>query len=281
MPSGEDGNHSIESGLDLKIVCWNMAHRSAAWSALLDMPGVDVGLLQEASRVPEELSNLVEVDRRLWEADCGYPSGYPSVVARLSDRVTTRFVKTRSISRAGSHDFYTSEWGTLGAAVVEPVDGGDPITVISMAPAYNHHTHESGSPSSYETINSVHRLISDLARLVGRRSRVIAAGDWTINRGWSRQSTPIWNKREALHFKTAFDRMTALGFRHLAPEGRENERGEAVTFVPIGSAPEKAFAQLDFVFATENIADRVSVLALNQPEEWGPSDHCRIEINFE
>ena len=245
------------------------------------MPGVDIGLLQEVPRVPQELRNRVEVDERLWVADCGSPSGYPSVVARLSDRVSTWFVETQSITRADSHDFYTSEWGTLGAATVKPVTGGDSITVISMAPAYNYHTRESGSPSRFEAINSVHRLISDLARLVGRRSKVVAAGDWTINRGWSSHGTPIWNQREALHFKTAFDRMSALGFRHLTPEGRKNERGEAVTFVPIGSPPEKAFAQLDFVFATENIADRVSVLTLNQPEEWGPSDHCRIEINFE
>jgi hypothetical protein len=24
---------------------------------------------------------------------------------------------------------------------------------------------------------------------------------------------------------------------------------------------------------------RVQVKALNEPEEWGPSDHCRIEID--
>lgn len=258
-----------------------MAHRRAAWTALLNMSGVDVGLLQEASRVPRELQDQVEVDQRLWEPECGNPGGYPSVVARLSDRVTTRFVETRSISCAASHDFYTSEWGTLGAATVKPAAEGDAITVISMAPTYNYFTPESGSRTRYETIGSVHRLISDLARLVGRRSRVIAAGDWTINRGWSSQPAPVWNEREALHFRTAFDRMTALGFRHLPPEGRKNERGEAVTFVPIGATPEQAFAQLDFVFATENIADRVSVLALNQPDEWGPSDHCRIEINVD
>ena len=265
----------------MKLLCWNMAHRYAPWRTLLNMPGVDVGLLQEACRVPEELRGRVDVDERLWEPECGSPSGYPSVIARLSDRVTTRFIPTRSIACAGSHEFFTSEWGTLGAAIVEPAEGADPITVISMAPAYNYFTPESGARTHHETIGSVHRLISDLSRLVGRRSRVIAAGDWTINQGWSSQSTPIWNRREALHFQTAFDRMTALGFRHLPPEGRKNDRGEAITYLPIGATPEKAFAQLDFVFATENIADRVSVRALNQPEEWGPSDHCRIEINVD
>ncbi len=242
------------------------------------MREIDIGLFQEASRVPGEYRDQIEVDERLWEADCGSPQGYPSVVARLSDRVAARFIPTRSIPNAGSHDFFASEWGTLGAAIVEAADGGVPLTLVSMAPAYNYFTRESGSPSRHETIDSVHRLISDLSRLVGLRSRVIAAGDWTINNGWSSQTAPTRNKREALHFKTAFDRMEALGFRHLMPGGRKNDRGEAVTYVPIGSSPNKAYAQLDFVFATENIADRVDVRALNHSDCWGPSDHCRILI---
>ena len=197
--------------------------------------------------------------------------GYPSVVARLSDRVDVSFIETRLLGDARSHDFYTSEWGTLGAAIVTPVAGGEPLTVVSMAPCYDAYTRESGSPSCSETIGSVHRLISDLARLVGRRSRVIAAGDWTISRGWSRNSTAKWAKREALHYETAFDRMEALGFRHCVPEGRRGHDGDVVTFRPIGKTPAQAWAQLDYVFATENIAGRVSVRALNELEEWGPS----------
>ena len=34
----------------------------------------------------------------------------------------------------------------------------------------------------------------------------------------------------------------------------------------------------DFVFASEGMADSIQVRALNGVEEWGPSDHCRIEI---
>jgi len=45
--------------------------------------------------------------------------------------------------------------------------------------------------------------------------------------------------------------------------------------------PANASRQLDFVFASESIADRVNVKALNSVEEWGPSDHCRIMIELE
>ncbi len=39
--------------------------------------------------------------------------------------------------------------------------------------------------------------------------------------------------------------------------------------------------QLDFVFASAAIADRVEVRALNEVQEWGPSDHCRVAIEVE
>jgi hypothetical protein len=40
----------------------------------------------------------------------------------------------------------------------------------------------------------------------------------------------------------------------------------------------QAQRQLDFVFASAGLAGKVQVRALNEVEEWGPSDHCRIEI---
>ena len=153
-----------------------MAHSRKSWDALVCMADVDIALLQEASRVPDHLHDRFEVDERLWPESRGVRLGYPSVVARLSDRVDVSFIETRLLGDARGHNFYTSEWGTLAAAIVTQAGGGEPLTVVSMAPCYNSFTRESGSPSRSETIGSVHRLISDLARLVGRRSRVIAAG---------------------------------------------------------------------------------------------------------
>ena len=263
----------------MKIICWNMAHSRRSWDALVQMADVDVALLQEASRVPDSICHLVDVDHRLWPERHKAALGYPSVVARLSSKVNVRFIATGPMGDHFSRDFYTSEWGTLGAAIVTLIDEDESLIVVSMAAAYNAFTHESGSPSRRECIGSVHRLISDLARLVGRQSRVVAAGDWAIHPGWSTHQTPIWNEREALHFQTAFDRMQALGFRHVIPKGRHSDRGDVVTFRSMVETPEQAWAQADYVFATENVADRLSVCALNSPNDWGPSDHCRIVID--
>ena len=50
------------------------------------------------------------------------------------------------------------------------------------------------------------------------------------------------------------------------------------TYYNIGTSPATATGQLDFVFASKGMAGSVKATALNGPEEWGPSDHCRIEI---
>lgn len=39
-----------------------------------------------------------------------------------------------------------------------------------------------------------------------------------------------------------------------------------------------ATRQLDFVFASRDLVPRIRVRALNSPDQWGPSDHCRVEI---
>ena len=53
-------------------------------------------------------------------------------------------------------------------------------------------------------------------------------------------------------------------------------RAEALRFLPATST-----RQLDFVFASTGLASQVRAKALNEPEDWGPNDHCRIEIDVE
>ena len=37
----------------------------------------------------------------------------------------------------------------------------------------------------------------------------------------------------------------------------------------------------DFVFASTTLAGRINVQADNDPENWGPSDHCRVIIEVD
>ena len=79
-------------------------------------------------------SVTTEVDHRLWPERHIAGLGYPSVVARLAIQVSVSFIATRRIGDPHSNDFYTSEWGTLGAAMVNPIDGDESLIVVSMAP---------------------------------------------------------------------------------------------------------------------------------------------------
>lgn len=89
---------------------------------------------------------------------------------------------------------------------------------------------------------------------------------------------------------TVFDRMEAIGLRFVGPQSPNGMQADpwpaelpadsknVPTFRTHRGDPSTATRQLDFVFASESIADRVQTVALNRPEEWGPSDHCRIRI---
>ena len=88
--------------------------------------------------------------------------------------------------------------------------------------------------------------------------------------------------------------MAALGLRFIGPQtpvgGKQAspwpselpvESLNVPTFRTRKSKPETATRQLDFVFASEIIADRLTVRAANNEEEWGPSDHCRVFIDLD
>jgi endonuclease/exonuclease/phosphatase family metal-dependent hydrolase len=53
------------------------------------------------------------------------------------------------------------------------------------------------------------------------------------------------------------------------------------TYHTRAQGPAGAQRQLDFVFASRSIAERVTTRALNDVEEWGASDHCRVAIEVD
>jgi hypothetical protein len=61
----------------------------------------------------------------------------------------------------------------------------------------------------------------------------------------------------------------------LPPDSRD-----VPTFHHSRQTPATASRQLDFVFASTSLIDQIKVGALNGPDEWGPSDHCRLEIEL-
>ena len=137
---------------------------------------------------------------------------------------------------------------------------------------------------------SAHRILSDLSALVGSADhRLVVAGDWNILRGYGEYGSAYWKAR----YDTVFERAEALGLRCVgpaAPNGRQAQPWPeelpidsrcVPTFHHSRQSPATATRQLDFVFVSESLADAVGVRAVNEVDDWGPSDHCRIVVDIE
>ena len=122
-----------------------------------------------------------------------------------------------------------------------------------------------------------------------RHVTLVVAGDWNILRGYGEHKSKLWAKRYAM----VFDRAELLGLKFIGPTADDGTRQAdpwpdelptdstcVPTFHHSGQTPATATRQLDFVFATPAIADRVSVSALNGVDVWGASDHRQVQITL-
>ena len=241
---------------------------------------MDIALLQETVLPPEDVAGRVEVDPAPFHDAEGHRISRAAVV-KLSDRVEVEWLEPVPIAEAKAGDFTVSQPGSIAAAIVTGSDSR-PFVAASICAAY-----EKPRCSSWNiTDASVHRIISDLSLLIGKQEghRIVAAGDLTVWYGYGENE--YWKRR----YDTVFDRMEAIGLPLVGPQYPNGRRADpwpswlpkdslnVPTYYNIGASPATATGQLDFVFSSKSMAGSVKATALNGPEEWGPSDHCRIEI---
>ena len=204
----------------------------------------------------------------------------------LSDRIDITPRETTSVGNLEHVAIPVSRPGTLTAADVH-VDG-ETITVVSVYGGWE----RSADPGrTLYADAAAHRLLSDLSSLITHpeRHQLIVAGDLNILHRYGERGDPYW----AARYTSVFDRAAALGLEFVgpqAPHGRQAHPRPAElpagsrdvpTFHTPSQGPAGATRQLDFVFASVSVADRVRVRALNEVAAWGPSDHCRISIELE
>lgn len=273
----------------IKILSWNTAHQLEPWRVLVDC-GVDAALLQEARCPPPDVEALVEIDPAEWKTAGTAVRPWRTAVVRLSDRVRIRHLSLAPLTLASSHEIAVSVPGTLAAADAEIIDTQEIITLVSLYGLWETPVAQTGSNWIYADA-SVHRLASDFSALIGRQQghKLIAAGDLNVLHGYGEYGSPYWKAR----YDTVFTRMEALGLRFVGPQAPSGgaqampwpeelppDSRNVPTYRTRQRHPETGTRQLDFVFASVEIYDRVSARALNTPENWGPSDHCRVLIEF-
>lgn len=273
----------------LRILTWNIARRADAWRSLLDSDA-DIALLQEAAEPPPDVARQIDVDPAPWRtAGAGLSRPWRTAVVRLSDRVEVQWIEAKALADASPGELAVSRPGTLAAAIVA-LPAHAPLVVASMYAPWEK-PHELTRSGWIYADGSAHRVISDIAALVGRQEghRILAAGDLNILHGYGEGGSGYWSSRYA----TIFARLTAMGLAFVgpqAPAGRQAEpwpmelptgSSNVPTFHTSHQTPASATRQLDFVFASAGLAESVRVYALNELEHWGPSDHCRVLVEVE
>jgi endonuclease/exonuclease/phosphatase family metal-dependent hydrolase len=270
----------------VKLISWNIARQAAAWRELADSDA-DIALLQEATPPPADIAAKVEVDGTAWETGAGRT--WRTAVVQLSDRVHVAWLDAKPLAEACGGELGVSRPGTLAAAHVTP-PSGDPFVAVSVYGAWEKPHSLTRSNFIYADA-SVHRLISDLSIFVSKRQRqnILVAGDLNVLFGYGEHGDAYWARR----YESVFSRMAALGFGFVGPQWPNGRRAEpwpdelprasnnVPTYYARGQTPETCTRQLDFVFASERLAERVRVRALNAADQWGPSDHCRVEIEVQ
>ena len=268
----------------LRIWSWNVNGRHL-WDWLAESE-VDVALLQEAPVPPGLWEGKVVPHPSTGWGTAGGSKGRRTAVVAVSEMTLLEPRPLTSLEEREQGAVVVSRRGTLAAADV--VIGAETITLVSMYAAWD--TPATGDRPIYADA-AAHRLLSDLSAIVTspRGHRIIAAGDLNVLHGYGEGGDAYWGARYA----TVFDRAETMGLRFVgpqAPHGRQASPRPAE--LPAGSldvptyhtrrqGPMRATRQLDFVFASRPLADRLTVRALNgDGDEWGPSDHCRVEIEL-
>ena len=228
----------------MRIICWNMQHKRASWHFLRDRHAdVDVALLQEACTPPSEVASELDVGPGPWIH--GGWNGARAVVG-VSGRANLKRVPVSDIIDSAAAD--SAIWSEARLAVAIATFPGEERTVLVSV------------ESAGKATERVPGMVLEIQRHCGTDLPYIVGADLTT---WWDSDT------------TVFGDMMRIGLPVMGPH--------APTFYsPInGQEPSDAHLQLDYVFASRSIAHRLSIRALNDPSDWGPSDHCRIVIDLE
>ena len=228
----------------MRIICWNTQHKRASWRFLHERHGdADAALLQEACTPPREISSKLDVGPGPWIYK-GW-SGARAVVG-MSVRVKMERVPVSDIIESAAPNSVIRSEARLAVAIAT-LPGRERIVLVSVE-------------SAGKATDRVPEMLLQIRRHCGADLPYIVGADLTT---WWDSDTRV------------FGDMMRIGLPLIGPH--------APTFYSPanGQKPSDAHRQLDYVFASRSIAHRLSVLALNDPADWGPSDHCRIVIDFD
>ena len=262
----------------VRLVSWNIAKREQPLK-VLEESDYDVALIQEFP-FPE----------KSWEVKL-YDRG--AKVLKLSDRIGFRELQTIPPGKKPGRDELTvSAPGIIAAACITP-ENIVPFIAVSLYARWEYpHPRTKTSWSVGYQDAMAHRAISDLSTFIGSTNpathRILLAGDFNLIHGAMDNNPLALPARD----RSVFSRLEALGLEFIGPQypngrqanpqppGLPDDTKNVPTYHSSKQKPGTAANQLDYVFASKGFHKQVVAIALNQPEKWGPSDHCRINIEI-
>ena len=294
----------------VKIVCWNINRSADACTELRKMDA-DVALLQEVGKGAAQGMADILGEAETWDWDRS--DAWPAVV-RLSDRVKVDVLKPVAPEGGGitRNTMAVGDRRTLAGARVTPLRGskrvGRAFLVFSLyarwlgthPEAYHSTSGKGGRSFGIYSDGSAHRAISDVSAFIGHTNpsahRMLVAGDLNTIYG----ATDKNRLEKPPRARTIFDRMEALGFEFVGPQwpdadrqadprpqGLSKDTRNVPTYLSArqrGRMRDQGIVsgnQLDYVFASRGLHDKVRVHAMNDVGGFGPSDHCRIQVEVE
>lgn len=266
----------------MKIVSWNINRKVEAWQSLVTSD-YDIALLQEAAPPPIGLFPESHINPGEWQTIGVAKRNWRTAIVKLSDNVDIEWISCKPLESAERGELAVSRMGTIAGARVTQA-GQRPLILFSCYAPWEYHHMSSVLLSDA----SAHRIISDLSSFIGRDKLIIAAGDFNILNRYGEHGSNYWGSRYA----SVFDRFDAIGLPFAGPQhphGRQadpwpdelpKDSKDVPTYYPPQRNPQGATRQIDFVFCSPQLTDHISVQAINGIEDWGPSDHCRVNIDL-
>ncbi len=274
----------------IRVVCWNIGRTHKPLEELLETDA-DVALLQEVYPRGRGWLNTCKNGVAVSSQEPWEPWPYDSydrwpLVVKLSDRVKVEWFKQTIPTRWVQDDeLAVSGIGTIAAAKIIPESGAEPFIAVSLYARWFETKPTNGTGWIYPDA-SAHRIISDLSVFIGSYDtsthRILAAGD--LNASFF--SSDAFDARA----QTIVDRMKALGLEYMGPQYPNGRRADPVpahltedsldvpTYHTVRNSPATAHVQVDHVFASRGFHESIRTRALNEVDEWGSSDYCRIII---
>lgn len=262
-----------------------MNRTHSCWEHLAADPALDVALLQEAPKAGADRVRMTVPDAAGDWVTGGREAGWCAAIAQCSERFPVTALTMSLLDDVGDSHFGLSRAGTLAAARITLPE--EELLVVSAYATWDRFHPATDTSWSIQADTSAHRVISDLAALIGseKPTGIICAGDWNLMYGYGEDGSAYWARR----YQLVFDRMEALGIPIVGPQSPNGRQADPwPKELPTDSKNVPTYRttrgnvvrQLDYVFATRDLHDRLTVTALNDPESWGPSDHCQVRIDL-